>query len=95
MIEDCTKYENGEYYTIECVDKLPNVFEEKQIGKSQYYKEIHSNDRCTDVKLKKVNVDFIDAGYIDGSCIKVNDVYKRFYCDDENILIYEYKDSNC
>ena len=101
MLRNCTKYEKGEkyenkeYYKIDCVDKLPPRFEEKEIGKSQYYKEMHYNDRCSYVKLKKVNVDFIDQGYIDGSCIKDGNFYKRFYCEDEDILIYVYKDSNC
>ena len=37
----------------------------------------------------------IEDQYIDGSCFKNLDFYERWYCVEENILIYRYKDREC
>ena len=37
----------------------------------------------------------IDDSYVDGSCVNSGEFYERWYCVEENILIYRYDDSSC
>ena len=52
--------------------------------------------------MKKEPVTFIDNGnYVDGTCIKEergrygSDLYVKYYCGEDVVLVYLYKDSDC
>ena len=54
------------------------------------------------VKTKAVPLNYIPKGYLDGTCLKFkinkhenHEKYGKFYCNEENIIIYYYEDSNC
>ena len=86
----------------ECVTELPKSFEEKRVGKSWYYEEFFSDNQCSDMKMKKEPVTFIDSGnYLDGTCIKDErgiygpELFVRYYCEEDVVLVYLYKDSDC
>ena len=48
----CEDYE-GEYYKIDCVSKLPDVFKNKYIGHSWYTFETFEDDQCGEISDKK------------------------------------------
>ena len=52
--------------------------------------------------MKKEPVTFIDSGnYLDGTCIKEErgiygpELFVRYYCEEDVVLVYLYKDSDC
>ena len=59
------------YAKNECVSTLPKeVFEYKQVGKSNYFYTDYRDSLCKELKRKKIAVPFIESNYIDGTCIK-------------------------
>ena len=62
---DCEheKYDESEYYKIECISKLPALFKSKYIGLSIYTFETFEDNQCGEIKTKREPVPFINDNY--------------------------------